>query len=418
MLTPDSSSLRNIEKFFSYDAVLKTNPSVYAYRGGALSDVTPKNPTLISTPRTTSFSRNKAYWINTTQPTRFYGPVEVTVLGSTLDFGATLSAVTVRLRNAVDLAKNQTLDVTLAPAASAVPPTGQAAVAGLVPLLVRGARDPQTLDFTYTPLGAGLTRTLAPGEQTEVTLSLDRAAMGSTTGAVFQSLLRVTDSLALTRIDLGVRAEVPSFTGIWIGAAVVNTVDQTIGQNTVANAAAPSSFPIRLILHRGNGGAVTVLQQVYFGGVNGVPIASTAESPIVSASTVPVTRFSSATFPPGTPWAATGGLGLTGTLTFNVPLGYNAPTNPFVHQYHPDHDNFDARFETLLPAGVESANITRAVTLTFQPNPPGLTDNGLGSTTLGGTYRETITGLRATPVSVSGAFVIRRVAAVSSLLPP
>ena len=380
--------------------------------------MTPKNPIQITTPRTTSLVRNKAYWVNTTQPTRFYGPVEVTVLGSTLDFGSSLSTVTVRLRNAVDLANNQTIDVRLASAPSATPPAGQPAVAGVVPLRVRGPRDAATLDFTYTPLGTGITRTLAPGEQTEVTLGLDRAAMGSATGAVFQSLLQVTDSLNLTRIDLGVRAEVPSFTGIWVGAAVVTAVDQTIGETTVADAVAPSNFPIRLILHRDDAGTVKVLQQVYVGSAAGSPIASATEAPVTAASTGEIARFSSATFPPGPPMQATGGLGLSGSLTFSVSLGYNAPTNPFVHQYHPDHDNLDARFESVLPAGVESPEITRAVTLTFQPNPPGLADNGLGSTTLGGTYRETVTGLRSTPVSVSGAFVIRRVASVPSLLAP
>ncbi len=416
MLTPDSSSERSIEQFFSFDSVLKFNPPVYTYRGGALSAVNPKNPVFIGTPRTTALSRGKAYWLNTNDQTRYYGPVEVTVLGSTLDFGAALSAVTVRLRNAIDPAKNLGVTATLAPAPSATPPAGQAPIAGPVPLLVRGPRDAATLDFTYTPLGSGLSRTLGPGEQTEVTLALDRPAMGSATGAVFQSLLQVSDSLNLTRIDLGVRAEVPSFTGLWIGSAVVTAVDQTIGQSTVANAAAPSAFPIRLILHRTDAGGVTMLQQVYVGAAGEAMIAGASEALVTTASTGKVARFSTASFPPGNTWAGTGGIGLSGTLSFNVPLGYNAPTNPFLHTYHPDHDNLDPRFETLLPAGVESPNITRAVTLTFTPTLPGVTDNGIGSTTLGGTYQETITGLRATPVSVSGAFVLRRIAAVPSLL--
>ena len=193
-------------------------------------------------------------------------------------------------------------------------------------------------------------------------------------------------------------------------------VDQTIGQSTVADTAAPSNFPIRLILHRTDAGAVTVLQQVYVGALSGSPIASASEALITAASPGKVARFSTASFPVGDTWAVTGGLGLSGTVTFAVSLGSNAPTNPFLHTYHPDHDNLDARFETVLPAGVESPNITRAITLTFTPTLPGVTDNGIGSTTLGGTYRETITGLRSTPVSVSGAFVVRRVASVPFLL--
>jgi hypothetical protein len=103
-------------------------------------------------------------------------------------------------------------------------------------------------------------------------------------------------------------------------------------------------------------------------------------------------------------------------LTFNVALGYTAATNPFVHTYHPDHDNLNARFESLLPPGEESFNISRTIRLDFQASLPGINDPGWGSTTLGGTYTETITGLRAEPITVSGSFLIHRVSDVSSLV--
>jgi hypothetical protein len=419
MLTPDSSSTRNIETFFSYDASLKSNPPVFTYRGGALSDITPKNPIQITTTRTTALSRGKAYWVNTAGQTRYYGPLEVTVLGSTLDFGATLSAVTVRLRNAIDPAKNLTVTATLAPAPSATPPTGQTAVAGPVPLLVRGLRDDATLDFTYAPLGAaGLSRELAPGEQTEITLAVDRTAMSGGVGAVFQSLLQITDSLNLTRIDLGVRAEVPSLTGIWIGTAVVSAVDQIIGPVATGPARAPSNFPLRLILHRAESGQITILQQVYLGANEDGPLGSVSETPVTSRAKGKVLRFSTASFPASPGWAATGGLGLSGVVGFQVPLDYRAATNPFVHNYHPDHDNLDARFERLLPAGAESPTITRHIFLLFLSSLPGVTDNGFGSTTLGGNYHETIEGLRSEPISVEGSFVLRRVSPTPVLLTP
>jgi hypothetical protein len=61
----------------------------------------------------------------------------------------------------------------------------------------------------------------------------------------------------------------------------------------------------------------------------------------------------------------------TGTLSFTVPLDYRDPSNPFVHIYHPDHDNKDERFTpTLLPAGRESPNINRTITLTFTATNP------------------------------------------------
>lgn len=414
MQTPDSAIERSIGRFFSFDSVLKDNPPIYEYRGGNL---TPNNPALITALNTTPLRRNKAYWINAADTTRYYGPVEVTVLGSSLDFGTSRSYVTVRLRNAIDMARNLPVTVTIAAAPSTAPPAGESPVAGLVPLLVRGPRDAQTLDFTYSSLGTGISRALAPGETTEVTLAVDRAAMGNSTGAVFQSLLQISDSLNLTRTDLGVRAEVPSFTGLWVGAAVIDAVDQTIGQTTVPDAAAPSNFPIRFILHRSDSGQITVLPQIYVGESDGVSVASASEAKVTALSPGKVSRFSSASFPFGNTWSGTGSIGLSGTVSFSVPLAYTAATNPFVHTYHPDHDNLDARFR-VLPAGVESPNIIRAITLSFQPSLPGVNDPGLGSTTLGGTYREVITGLRATPITVSGAFVLRNVAPTPVLITP
>lgn len=414
MQTPASSTDRNIERFLSFSEVLKTSPPVFAYRGGALSAVTPKNPVQVTTPRTTALARNAAYWVNRAEQTEYDGPLRVQVLGSRLDFGDSLNTVTVRIKNVVDLSKNQTVTATLGVASSATPPTGQPAVAGAVPLLIRGALDPNTQQFTYAPLTGPITRSIGPGEEIEVQLTLNRPALGATAGQVFQSLLQISDSLNLTRVDLGVRAISTSFTGVWVGGAVVNKVDQIIGQTTAAVQAAPSNFPLRLILHRAEAGPTTLLQQGYLFDASGTPMVTTKES-VAQGGSKKITRVSSASFPLDLVLQGTGQLGPTGTVTFNVALGHNAITNPFVHTYHPDHDNLDARYEPLAP-GVESPNVTRVIQLTFSPTLAGVSDPTFGSTTLGGTYSETITGLRAEPITVSGAFVIRRISAAQSLL--
>ena len=415
MQTPESGALRNIEHFFSFSEILKANPPVFAYRGGALSAITPKNPIQVTTPRTTALSRNKAYWVNLAEHTEYDGPLRVRSLGSRLDFSESLNTVSIRIKNVVDLAKNQTVTATLATAPSAAPPSGQPAIAGVVPLLVRGPLDQNTQQFTYTPLTTPITRSIGPGEEIEVALTVDRAAMGATPGQVFQSLLQVSDSLDQTRVDLGVRAIGTNFTGLWVGGAVLTQVDQIIGQSTETNEPAPSNFPLRLLLYRGGAGETTLLQQVYLFDANGTPLAATKES-VAQGGTGKISRLSSASFPLDLAALGTGQLAPTGTVTFNVALGHNAITNPFVHTYHPDHDNLDARFEQVLPAGVESPNITRVITLTFIPTLPGVSDPSVGSTTLGGTYSETITGLRNEPITVTGAFVIRRVSAAQNLL--
>ena len=111
-------------------------------------------------------------------------------------------------------------------------------------------------------------------------------------------------------------------------------------------------------------------------------------------------------------------LRLSRIVTFSVALGYNASTNPFVHTYHPDHDNLDERFEALLPAKRESPDVTRSVTLTFAPQNPDGFDPTWGSTTLGGTYEETVTGLRSQDITTSGGFIIRRSNSATTLLNP
>lgn len=109
---------------------------------------------------------------------------------------------------------------------------------------------------------------------------------------------------------------------------------------------------------------------------------------------------------------------LGGELTFDFELGYDDPTNPFLHSYHPDHDNLDAQSPPEpLTAGIESHTVARAIELHFVSDPAALhlEEPGWGSTTLGGTYRETISGLRAQPIHISGDFVLHRVSPIPTL---
>lgn len=219
--TPDSSATRNFETFFSFSEVLKSNPSVFFYNGGALSDANPRNPLQISTPRFTAVSRGKAYWVKGNAYSDYYGPVKVTVIGSSgIEFGDKLNVITVRVKNVTDAIKNQTVTATFTLSPSAVFPNTTPKPA--VPMRVRGPRD-ASLQFTYSTLPAALT--LGPGEEKDLVLALDRTAM-TVAGQSYESILSVTDSLAHTRIDLPVSATANSKAGVWIGAAVLNSVDR------------------------------------------------------------------------------------------------------------------------------------------------------------------------------------------------
>jgi hypothetical protein len=371
-------------------------------------------------------------------------------------------------------------------------------ISAQVPLKIRGDLDPVTSQYAYTSLGSGSTLTLAPGAETEIVLVADRSAMGTTSGTLFGSLLRITDSLGYSRIDIPVSAVTSDFSGLWTGVAMIDRVDQLIGTSvaqtvvgqvtasiasgavsaitvnstqayyssapvvsfsggggtgaaatavlnskgllTAVNVTAggsgytsiptvtlaggefdarktAKSFPLRLILHRATNGDTRLVQQVYVGSDGSATTLATAEN-LFPSTLKPSMRLSSAQFPADLVKLGTGSLGSTGTASFEVLLDYDSDSNPFVHRYHPDHDNLDARFESKLPQGRESFTVRRVVTLTFQATLPGVTDPAWGSTMVGGTYTEAISGLRSSAINSSGTFILYRVADAPALLTP
>ncbi len=412
--TPISTTTRNLSRFYGFDPALKSLPNTLYYNGGELSDVAPKNPLPIGNPNSNPMVRYQAYWVEAKSYTEYYGPLQITV-GSAkgLDFGSESVSVEVRIKNvAVNSTNTQSVTVTLAPQSSEAVPNGQPSTSGAVPLLLRGSLDLSTGLFAYTSLTGPVSRTLAPGAEEEFIFTVDRSLLASAAGVKYASLLRITDSLNLTRIMLPVTAETTSRAGLWVGAAVVDEVD-FVRKDPASPAylgtpqQAPSKFPVRLVMHSNTAGQLRLLQQAYKGTQGNVTIVSDKEAAFV-APAKPDARVSSSHFPVGKTLLAAGGLGLTGTAAFDFTLGYTDSSNPFVHAYHPDHDNMDERFSTVLPAGRESNNIRRQITFTFAAQNPNGFDPSWGSSTLGGTYTEVITGLRSRPITCRGKFVIYR----------
>lgn len=413
-LEPATTPVRSFETFFNYSSVFKSHPPVFYYRNGPLSSLYPVQ----ALPRTTAVQRGRAYWVKNDTYTDYYGPLKITLLGDGLHFGATGNAITLRIANVVDPAKQQTVAFTLAPAPSAPPPTGQPPAQGPVPLRVRGPIDPSTGDFQYTDLlPTGLTGSLAPGEETVITLAVNRTAMAGSPGDLFFSLLQLRDSLNQTHVVLPASARTTSYEGLWAGAAVIDKVEQIVGQSSDPEAAAPSTFTLQLLLHRRADGTTTLLQQVYQSDLDGSAVAGLTESGVRAVSNGRLARMSSSSFPNRMAVVGSGPLQRQGSATFQIDLGYNESSNPFVHSYHPDHDNLDARFEGLLPDGEESKTIRRTLTLEFIADIPEVSDPGWGSTMLGGSIREALTGLRSDPIQVSGSFILHKVSDASVLAP-
>ena len=93
------------------------------------------------------------------------------------------------------------------------------------------------------------------------------------------------------------------------------------------------------------------------------------------------------------------------SVTASVVMGFDDPLNPYKHRYHPDHDNWDARYENRLNNGKESYTVTRDISLQFTADDPeDLILPGWGDSQIGGIYSEAIQGIHRSTVHVEGVF--------------
>jgi hypothetical protein len=109
-----------------------------------------------------------------------------------------------------------------------------------------------------------------------------------------------------------------------------------------------------------------------------------------------------------------GAVGTNGNdrVTVTNRLSFQAPTNPFKHRYHPDHDNLDATFTR---TAREAYDLTRVISLWFSPTNLAGFKPGYGYDLLEGTYTEVVTGLLNTNIVATGPFSLRRVSTVGVL---
>jgi hypothetical protein len=186
--------------------------------------------------------------------------------------------------------------------------------------------------------------------------------------------------------------------------------------------ATASRFKLRTLIHLSDGGVASLLPQVFTGQLAVAPHdvgICTREGALKQDSLAGAQRYSAAHLPLDQPiTSGSGGVAIGDVLTRNITVPFDDPTNPFVHAYHPDHDNKDARGAPLA-AGVEAPNITRTCKFTFTAQPPAGSSSaiGWGSSVIGGTYEETMTGIYKDPLILSGTFELRRVSEIGTLTP-
>ena len=107
-------------------------------------------------------------------------------------------------------------------------------------------------------------------------------------------------------------------------------------------------------------------------------------------------------------------------FVFNVPLGHHdQASNPFLHTFHPDHDNLKADFKTVEAQGQESYTVTRRISLIVSE--PADDFDSLTATTSErtGSYQETITfsglGSSTRQFTVAGIFDLNLILPISQL---
>jgi hypothetical protein len=393
--------------FATFPAAIASNVKIYKYNGG---DLGPGNPVQVFSTSTERVDRNQAYWFDSEVVGNFYAPVEISISnGSGLDFGRTGSTITVRLLN-----RSSTVStVTIAPVASANAPTGQEDITAAVPI-TRRVFNAGTASWTETAIDAEFTEVVGANAAVELSFGIDRAAMTGSSNAFFASLLRLTDSANLYDILLPVTARKASLAGLWIGDAVVGGVQsKTAGYTGTATA---QTYNLRYIVHVDDAGNARVLSQVYLGQLAGAtpqPGICTAESALSVADKASARRIVAAHLPLDRVLDG-GTMALGGSLSCTISTPFNDPTSPFVHQYHPDHDNKSGT--TPLEAGQESYDLGRAVTFAISAAAPaGVSATGYGASVIAGNYTEVLTGLRKDSVTVTGTFSLRRVSEIGTL---
>jgi len=189
-------------------------------------------------------------------------------------------------------------------------------------------------------------------------------------------------------------------------------------------------YPLRLIVFNDTNGNCSLLQRVYFGMRQTTNIIVATTESVLDPGSLSTARCIVATHLPwtsaNTPWTLNGQLTQGGSLLAVVTEPYDdQAANPFLHTYHPDHNNLNMANSppTELAPGAESYTVTRQISLSMASTNNldfvSLTQSG---SSLNGTYYETISlsGLGGATKSyqTAGTFILNRISTVPALTTP
>ena len=208
---------------------------------------------------------------------------------------------------------------------------------------------------------------------------------------------------------------------------VTSVSNYVVTAHNTALDAVTTPYPLRLIIFNDGSGKCSLLQRVYYGIRQNTNIVVATTESVLDPGHLNSARRITATQLPWTQtnatWQFTGGpLAQGATLATTVFEPYDdQAANPFLHTYHPDHNNLDFNFYPPheLPVGSESYNITRQISLAVEASGTDFLSLTTANSSLSGTYSETITltGLGGATKSyqTSGAFTLKQVSTISTL---
>jgi hypothetical protein len=394
--------------FASFPKATASPAKIYKYIGG---DLNSNNPLQISA-SSERIDRNTAYWFETAVVSDFTAPVEYEVPGSNgIAFGRTATYVTLGVMNRTSSA----LTLTLKTETSESAPSGQTGITAPVPLTYRSFNSTNN-SYLETPVTGSFTVSVPANGRLDLQFGVDRSLMSDSSEALYASFLQITDSAGLSNVRMPMSAQAASSAGLWVGEVSVTHVGSTVPGSPGSTTTRP--FPLRMIVHVDEDGLARLLSQVFLGPLaSGLTGVTTRESLLHPERKAEAMRLVSSQMPLDRVLSGSGSFAVGSSLAYQVVLAFDDPSNPFVHQYHPDHDNRDPN---LLPlkTGVESYDITRECSFKFTEAPPdGGSITGWGTSVYGGTYSEVIKGLNKTTqnLTTSGTFNFRRLSEIADL---
>lgn len=414
----------------------------------------------------TTIKPGVAYWVFSKGQSDYQGPLDIRLpQGTELNYERALVEQTIQILNVAGVSRTVTLQ---ALESNSPPDPVLPAKGGEVPLTYYGKKVVgENTDFGFFDLPE--TVQIGVGESTPrlFRIAVDRTRMEEApASAIYQSILEIKDNLGYRRrigvlsrgrnreigneASKGLQGPADPATGLWVGSVSVNLVnDANVIPATYSPTASP--FEFRVMIHVENDGTVRLLNevlqlwregttkpdpsnpQVEVVDIPGRDVLLTPTAPPALVNQVgtilkPVTlrdgrpfarRISTAAYSlhdenrqPITPlMTREGNFGeQDGRVEIFLTIHDNDPTNPFHHQFHPQHRNLEPD-----EIGPDWSIIWKmSFQFTSQPQ-DGLPAVGWGDTLVGGIFEQALAGLAKDVIYARGTFRLQRASPVPVL---